>query len=105
MRRRSRTKYLMIRDKGVCQYCNCGVLYDEKDSGFCATTDHKIPILRGGGNGLDNLILACACCNIAKDDMTYEEFLAFKISRKLPFTYIAFIERKLLTNLERKRKI
>jgi len=33
-----------------------------------ATVDHVVPSSMGGGNGMDNLVLACAKCNASKGD-------------------------------------
>lgn len=40
-----------------------------------ATLDHIVPISRGGArNALENLVLACRDCNVAKDDRTPTEW-------------------------------
>lgn len=36
--------------------------------------DHKTPRARGGTNDIENLVPACASCNIAKGMMTVEEW-------------------------------
>ena len=38
------------------------------------TISHKIPLSRGGDNGMDNLMLSCWECNHAKNNLTMEEF-------------------------------
>jgi 5-methylcytosine-specific restriction endonuclease McrA len=38
--------------------------------------DHKTPLARGGGNGPDNLVCACAACNHSKGARTAEEFIS-----------------------------
>ena len=55
------------RDNYTCQYC-----------GACDTDlhcDHVFPVSKGGGNGLDNLITACARCNLSKSSKTIEEWM------------------------------
>ena len=36
--------------------------------------DHVVPLVKGGSNGPDNLVLACATCNISKGDRLPEEW-------------------------------
>jgi 5-methylcytosine-specific restriction endonuclease McrA len=36
--------------------------------------DHKIPLVRGGDNSFDNLCLSSQHMNLAKGQMTFEEF-------------------------------
>jgi 5-methylcytosine-specific restriction endonuclease McrA len=56
---------VLTRDRFVCSYC----AENEADQ-----VDHVIPHSRGGGNGLDNLLAACASCNASKGDLTPEEW-------------------------------
>lgn len=49
----------------------CGKPVTRKDM----TISHKIPLSRGGDNGMDNLMLSCWECNHAKNNLTMEEFL------------------------------
>jgi 5-methylcytosine-specific restriction endonuclease McrA len=39
------------------------------------TIDHLLPLYRGGGKELDNLVGCCAACNIAKGCRTPQEWL------------------------------
>ena len=55
------------RDGNACVYCR-----SESD----LTIDHRIPVLRGGSNGLGNLQTACRACNAKKRDLTHKEYLA-----------------------------
>ena len=41
------------------------------------TMDHRIPLSRGGGHEIDNVIPACKPCNSRKSTRTEEEFRAF----------------------------
>lgn len=50
-----------------CAYC-------EEDCKSCATVDHLVPKSKGGGNTLDNMVIACLNCNQTKGDKTVEEF-------------------------------
>lgn len=36
--------------------------------------DHRVPLSRGGSNGPENLVVACASCNLRKGALTPEEF-------------------------------
>lgn len=54
------------RDGFMCYYCGVRV------SG--GHIDHKNPRSRGGSNRRNNLVLACAPCNLAKNDMTAQQF-------------------------------
>ncbi|TMB59103.1 MAG: HNH endonuclease [Chloroflexi bacterium] len=38
--------------------------------------DHRIPLSRGGSNGIDNILPACRRCNAEKANMTEDEFRA-----------------------------
>lgn len=62
----SRTN-IFTRDKHQCQYC--GAQPEKSD----LTLDHVIPRSRGGGNSWENLVLACARCNVKKSNRTPEE--------------------------------
>ena len=52
-----------------CAYCGCELNSDT------VTTDHKIPLSRGGTNYIDNLVPACSLCNSKKHTKTAEEYL------------------------------
>jgi 5-methylcytosine-specific restriction endonuclease McrA len=54
-----------------CAYCNreFGPLVTE-------TIDHVVPLSKGGGKGISNLVLACRRCNSRKGNRSVEEFLA-----------------------------
>ena len=48
---------LFLRDRFACQYCN-----DTTDLTF----DHLVPRSRGGRTSWDNVVAACAACNLKK---------------------------------------
>jgi 5-methylcytosine-specific restriction endonuclease McrA len=52
---------------GRCAYCG--------DNGLLHA-DHRIPLARGGTNTIENIVPACAQCNLRKHAMTEEEFRA-----------------------------
>lgn len=50
-------------NKKYCPCYYCGKEIDKKN----ATIDHKIPIIAGGSNEIDNFVLCCQKCNLTKD--------------------------------------
>jgi hypothetical protein len=50
-----------------CRWCLCPLTQDS------ATTDHLVPLSRGGSNDWDNLCLACAKCNQQRDNRLPDE--------------------------------
>lgn len=67
---------------GRCSYCRrntvlpprAGIRDPEK---LYASTDHKVPKVRGGDNRRGNLTMACEPCNQTKADMAWHDWLAF----------------------------
>jgi 5-methylcytosine-specific restriction endonuclease McrA len=55
--------------QGRCFYCEC-------DVSTKSTVDHLIPLVRGGSDGPENIVIACPNCNFRKADKTPEEFAA-----------------------------
>lgn len=55
--------------QGRCFYC-------DTDVSTKFTVDHLIPLVRGGSDGPENIVIACANCNFRKADKTPEEFAA-----------------------------
>lgn len=47
------------RQRGKCYYCGCKM-------GKKYHVDHVIPLVRGGGNGPENIVIACPHCNMSK---------------------------------------
>lgn len=37
--------------------------------------EHKLPLINGGDNSSDNLVVSCHACNVKKGRLTAEEFL------------------------------
>ena len=52
---------LLADQHDLCAYC--GVVFNGKYH-----VDHVVPLSQGGGNGPDNIALACAPCNLSKGD-------------------------------------
>ena len=51
---------VFLRDRFTCQYCGEALPSHE------LTFDHVIPRCRGGRTTWENVVTACACCNLAK---------------------------------------
>lgn len=56
-----------------CFYCK-GPIAARTGRANSATRDHVVPRSRGGGNGRDNIVVACWRCNQVKGNMTGDEF-------------------------------
>lgn len=57
-----------VAQEGICYYC-----HSKTDFKFW-TTEHRIPLSRGGSNKVDNKIGACRYCNNNKGCLTENEF-------------------------------
>lgn len=55
-----------------CIYCNC------KLTPTNATTDHIIPISKGGNNTQVNFLVSCLKCNSERGDMDFYRYLRIK---------------------------
>lgn len=61
-----RVMAVLLRDEFTCNYCG--------EIGLNMTADHVIPLSRGGGDEMNNLVCACAMCNRVKSNKTGDEF-------------------------------
>src|SRR5690349_9355734 len=59
-----------------CFYCHTTFNWDDPESDFYPTWDHKIPKSKGGGKGF-NLVMACRQCNTEKGTMSVAEFVEY----------------------------
>jgi hypothetical protein len=59
------TMQVLIRDKGICQYCKRVATADGLDYHI----DHITPWIKGGPTILSNLQLLCSKCNLLKGDL------------------------------------
>lgn len=58
---------------GTCHYCARRL---ERDGGGWEwQVDHRIPLSRGGPHSLENTVVCCTACNMAKGTMTDVEFM------------------------------
>ena len=65
-------EYLDETKNPKCIYCNC------KLTPTNATTDHIIPISKGGNNTQVNFIISCVKCNSERGDMEFYKYLRMK---------------------------
>lgn len=56
-----------------CYLCGTQLSIEPKSENI-VLIEHVIPMSRGGKNSADNVLPACIRCNVAKRDMTIEEF-------------------------------
>lgn len=62
-------KTIYAKYNGCCALCGKPVKFKE------LTIDHKVPLSKGGSNGMENLQLTCKGCNSTKSDLTEIEFM------------------------------
>lgn len=86
------------RDRWRCYYCNraikCQKCENPTRRGRVATRDHLVPIVAGGTDALANQVGACLQCNLAKGDMSVEEFFASGLIDKPPTRYSGDLSRR-----------
>jgi 5-methylcytosine-specific restriction endonuclease McrA len=62
---------------GSCWYCGSAIVGKVRTP----HVDHQHPRIRGGSDDIENLVAACASCNIRKSDRTVDEYRAYLIAR------------------------
>jgi hypothetical protein len=60
--------FLRLRDGPRCRYCDTEFEIEK------LTVDHTVPLMRGGQDDPDNVVLACRTCNSQKGPMTDLEY-------------------------------
>ncbi len=70
-------KCVYERDGGKCHYCEEPVALEKFQA------DHVVPFSKGGLTILSNLVCACVRCNLAKGNVSYEQFVAELAERGL----------------------
>ena len=63
------TRMVIKRDGWVCAYCDCNTSLPENGHAI----DHVYPLAKGGGNDIDNLVMACRSCNCSKGDKILDD--------------------------------
>lgn len=66
----SDVEVLLVDQHGLCAYCGQPLKSYH--------VDHIQPLSRGGGNGADNICLACPSCNSSKGNKTLLEWILRK---------------------------
>lgn len=61
------------RDQDRCRYCGCQVRWGNQRGPSGATYDHVKPIIAGGKNTVENVVIACRGCNSRKRHLTLKE--------------------------------
>jgi hypothetical protein len=74
---KAQREIVIARDGLACHYCETMV----QPKNF--TVDHKLAIVNGGNNELDNLVGCCKRCNSRKSDKPYDVFVALMAKEKL----------------------
>lgn len=64
----------------LCYYCGCGGSSEKGPDSRLWHIDHSYPFVLGGDDDLDNLVLACATCNLEKHAMSALEYLRLKLA-------------------------
>ena len=58
---------------GTCSYCGM--------SSHQLEPDHRVPLVRGGSNDIENIIPACRSCNAGKNTRTEQEYRTLRVAR------------------------
>lgn len=79
---------LLARDGPNCRYCGreCFIT-DEQNRMDELTVDHVVPRSKGGGNNLDNCVIACRECNAKKGDKHPHEFVVTPAGKRRPVVF------------------
>jgi 5-methylcytosine-specific restriction endonuclease McrA len=68
---------LGLTDGWRCHYCHVELGDVSQHAPNMPTLDHKVAVINGGTDELDNLVLCCSRCNSRKNrHHTYESYLA-----------------------------
>lgn len=82
---------LYDQQSGKCWYCGGDVWFEESH------LEHQQPKSRNGKNDMENLVLACARCNLSKGSMNLEEYREYCFWNQLyPITWYQIRELKRL---------
>lgn len=80
--RNKKFKEISNKSKNKCFYCGISLIEMEENNSY--SIDHLIPIKKGGGNELGNLVLSCRKCNSKKGTMTYQQFSKIEKIKSTP---------------------
>ena len=79
----NRRKAIWARFEGRCFYCGTEVTYYNKKHNSLEI-DHVVPVSKGGSDDESNLACSCRNCNRSKNDLSANDFFAFRKLKKLP---------------------
>jgi 5-methylcytosine-specific restriction endonuclease McrA len=74
---------LWRKQQGHCFYCHTPLLWPGRFWVYAdvdhtlrtqAILEHKLAVVHGGSNNIENLVLSCRDCNLEKSTMTAEDF-------------------------------
>lgn len=65
---------LLTRSEGRCAYCGVLVESPGRENDNSMQYDHRVPLSRGGVDGIGNLEISCRKCNLRKNRRTVMEF-------------------------------
>lgn len=67
---------------GICYYCGIKTdcVWTPPDHPRHLQKDHRTPLIRGGSDLIDNLVVSCRSCNAEKCTMTEPEYRTWKAS-------------------------
>ena len=66
-------RMLADRQESLCFYCESEITFYRKKPNSLEI-DHRVPVSRGGGDHVENLVATCRHCNSLKANMTDKEF-------------------------------
>jgi len=82
-----------------CVYCGVPVFIRPNNVNKAkATVDHFIPKSKGGGLGINNLVLCCVSCNSAKTNTMPQDFLPMD-----KYSYVCSVLHKMPTPIHSKK--
>jgi 5-methylcytosine-specific restriction endonuclease McrA len=64
---------LKTRDGLSCRYCGDAVNFSARRGPKSGTYDHVVPVVQGGVDGIDNLVVCCQACNLKKGGRTPDQ--------------------------------
>ncbi|MCE2579563.1 HNH endonuclease [Komagataeibacter sp. FNDCR1] len=76
-------KAIWARFEGRCFYCGTEVTYYNKKHNSLEI-DHVVPVSKDGSDDESNLACSCRNCNRSKNDLSANDFFAFRKLKKLP---------------------
>jgi 5-methylcytosine-specific restriction endonuclease McrA len=98
--KRRRYRSLLDRDGDNCFWC-----FERFSDENPYTLEHMTPIVRGGSNSLENLVLACFWCNGKRSDMPAIEFREWLHENWIPLSERKLMDQKAIRKAVQARKI